>query len=107
MARSTQVATQVSTQVSTRVSTPELTSSMSFKIAKNISLLGNHHGDNVSSAALRAGLSTSTVYRFMNAGVRAYNPTLRTLTKLAGAFKTPLHDFVNVTKTGRAALISK
>jgi transcriptional regulator with XRE-family HTH domain len=104
MARSTQVAIQTS---ATPVAQVDLSKTPVFLIARNISSLGNNHGDNIRSLAHRANLSPSTLYRWMNCGIRAYNPTLNTMLKLSAAFKTPFHAFVNTTKAGRAALIAK
>jgi transcriptional regulator with XRE-family HTH domain len=80
------------------VAEPNHAISFSYKQALRLTKLGNAYGFTVTRLAEKAGLSTSTVYRFLNAGLRAYNPQSSTLVKLAGAFKMPLHDFVNQTK---------
>lgn len=82
----------------------DLSKTYSFKLANRISALGSLHRDTVTSLAERADLSPSTIYRFLWAGVRAYNPTLNTLVKLSGAFKMPLSTFVDTSPTARAAL---
>lgn len=82
----------------------EPSKSASFKLANRISALGSLHQDTVTSLAQRAELSTGTIYRFLWAGVRAYNPTLNTLMKLSKAFKMPLSTFVDTSPAARAAL---
>jgi transcriptional regulator with XRE-family HTH domain len=84
-----------------------LNTTISFKLAQRMSTLGSMRGDSVSSLAARAQVSTGTIYRFLNAGIRAYNPTINTLAKLAGAFKLPVHAFIDLSKTGKAAITSK
>lgn len=76
--------------------TTDLSKSPAYLLAHRIGSLGNQHRDTVAGLAARAQVSPRTIYRFMNSGISAYNPTINTLVKIAGAYKMTLSAFTDI-----------
>jgi DNA-binding XRE family transcriptional regulator len=72
--------------------------SLTFKVAQRISHLGNQQHHTVKTLAVKSDLSPSTVYNILNTDIIPYNPTLRTLEKLAKGLRTPLGELLTFGK---------
>ena len=75
----------------------------SYRLAIAVARLGNAKDLTAKALADKSDLSPSTVYSLMNAGVKAYNPKLSTLTKLAKALGTPLSSLLETRKSVSAS----
>ena len=73
------------------------TTDVSFKLAKQVSKLGNAQNMTVKSLSVKSEVSTSTIRAILNTQVKPRNPKLSTIVKLAHAFKTPLSQFMDFT----------
>lgn len=72
-----------------------MTTSVTYKVAKKMSQLGNARGFTVETLSAKSDVSKSTIRRILNTNIENYNPTLNTVTKLAKAFKMPLSHFMD------------
>ena len=68
-----------------------------YKLAKQMSRLGNAQGLTVSKLAEKSNVSETTIRGILNTNIKPRNPKLSTLVKLARGLKTPLATFMNVT----------
>lgn len=82
--------------MSNRVYRP-VTNIVTYKLAKQMSHLGNIQGLTVATLAEKSDVSATTIRAILNTDIKARNPKLSTLVKLARGFRTPLSNFMDLT----------
>jgi DNA-binding XRE family transcriptional regulator len=72
---------------------------LTLQLAKKISMLGNKQGFTIQTLAKKAELSTSTIRSILQSGITPYNPKISTVQKLAKAFRAPMTEFFDFSKS--------
>ena len=78
-------------------------SNITYRLAKRVSFLGNTQHHSVRTLSKKSKVSTTTIYRILNSAITPYNPSLRTLTKLAGGFGISLSSLMEIGVSARIA----
>lgn len=78
-------------------------SNLTFKVAKKISILGNEQHLTVNTLSAKSKVSSSTIRRIMNARIKQYNPSIRTMDKLAKAMHTTIDQLLNFSKPNKVS----
>jgi transcriptional regulator with XRE-family HTH domain len=74
-----------------------LVNETSFKLAKQMSRIGNAQGLTVHKLAEESEVSETTIRAILNTNIKPRNPRLDTIVKIARGLKTPLNTFMDLT----------
>ena len=72
-----------------------MSTDVTFQLAQKVSSLGNKQHMTLKSLSEKSDVSTSTIRAILNTRIKARNPKLSTIEKLAHAFKQPLNQFMD------------